>query len=350
MALRITYGPWGETLGELADAARAAEQAGADTVWVPELHRAATTSAAALAATTSTARVGTAISLAFTRSPMVTALEALDLDELTNGRFVLGLGTGVQRLNEDWHNARWGKPLAHLRETVRNIRAFWAGCTTGEPIDLDGDYEPMHIKGYRRPYPVLRHDIPIYIAAMGPAMTRFAGEVADGWISHELSSARHLREQILPELEAGLARGERERSQLDVVTSACCSVDPDPAVARRRPAGMVGFYASVRTYADFFAFHDLAEEQAGVVEAFRSGRGAGALADAVPDRMVEALTLSGTRDEVIAQIAAYDGVADSIKLTPPTHGLSPAEIRTAQKEVIAMIAELNASGLTGASR
>jgi alkanesulfonate monooxygenase SsuD/methylene tetrahydromethanopterin reductase-like flavin-dependent oxidoreductase (luciferase family) len=332
--MRITYGPWGETLGELADAARAAEQAGAEVVWVPELHRAATTSAAAVATATGTARVGTAISLAFTRSPMVTALEALDLDELSSGRFVLGLGTGVQRLNEDWHHARWGKPVAHLRETVRNIRAFWAGCTSGEPIDLDGDHEPMRLRGYRRPYPVLRTDIPIYLAAMGPAMTRLAGEVADGWISHELSSPDFIRERVLPELGT---HGRR----VDVVASACCSVDADPAVARRRPAGMVGFYASVRTYADFFAFHDLADEQAAVIEAFRSGRGAGALADAVPDRMVEALTLAGTRDEVVARVAAYDGVADTIKLTPPTHGLSAAEIRVAQKEVIAVIEELS---------
>ena len=85
---------------------------------------------------------------------MTTALEALDLDELSGGRLVLGLGTGVQRLNEDWHHVHWGKPATHLRETVRNVRAFWADCTTGEPIDLDGEHEPMRIRGYQRPYPV----------------------------------------------------------------------------------------------------------------------------------------------------------------------------------------------------
>ncbi|HYH72827.1 MAG TPA: LLM class flavin-dependent oxidoreductase [Nocardioides sp.] len=343
--MRITYGPWGETLAEVADAARAAEDAGAEVVWVPELHRSATVGAAALAQATTTAGVGTAIALAFTRSPMVTALEALDLDELSGGRFVLGLGTGVQRLNEDWHHVTWGKPVTHLRETVRNVRAFWAGCTSGEPISLDGDHEPMHLRGYQRPYPVLRTDIPVYLAAMGPAMTRLAGEIGDGWISHELISPSYLRDLILPELQAGLDRGGRTRAALDVVTSSCCSVDADPAVARRRAAGMVGFYASVRTYADFFAFHDLADEQAAVVEAFRGGRGAGDLSHAVADRMVDALTLSGTRDDVAERITAYDGITDSVKLTPPTHGLSAAETRVAQKELIALIADL-----TGASR
>jgi probable F420-dependent oxidoreductase len=349
--VRITYGPWGDMLGQLIDPARDAEDAGAEVLWLPELHRGATTSAAAVAGATRSARVGTAIALAFTRSPMVTALEALDLDEMSNGRFVLGLGTGVRRLNEDWHHAQWGQPVAHLREVVRNIRAFWTGCTSGEPIDLDGDHEPMHLRGYRRPYPVLRTDIPVYLAAMGPALTRLSGEIADGWISHELSSAAHLRAQILPEITAGIARVEgRTREDVDVVTSACCSVDADPAVARRRAAGMVGFYASVKTYADFFAFHDLTAEQDAVIEVFRGGRGAGALADAVPDRMVDALTLSGTRDEVLERFAAYEGVADCIKLTPPTHGLSAAETRAAQKEVIALIADLTGQSRTEGSR
>lgn len=342
--MRITYGPWGETLTELADAARAAEEAGADAVWVPELHRSAPVSAAAVAQATSTARVGTAIALAFPRSPMVTALEALDLDELAGGRFVLGLGSGVQRLNEDWHHVDWGRPVTHLRETVRNIRAFWASCTSGEPLDLPGEREPMRMRGYRRPYPVLRTDIPIHLAAMGPALTRLAGEVADGWISHELTSPAYLRERILPELETGLAAGGRTRERLEVVTSACCSVAADPALARRRSAGMVGFYATVRTYADFFAFHDLAADQQRVVDAF-AGATAGELADHVSDAMVDTLTLSGTRDQVAEQVASYAGLADTIKLTPPTHGLTPEEIRAAQKEVLAVIAEL-----TGAAR
>ncbi|MFX0592565.1 LLM class flavin-dependent oxidoreductase [Melissospora conviva] len=339
--MRITYAPWGETLAELAEVSRRAEAAGAETVWVPELHRSATVTAAALAQATSTVRVGTAIALAFTRSPMVTALEALDIDEISGGRFVLGLGSGVQRLNENWHNAQWGKPVGHLRETVRNIREFIATCTSGDEIALEGEYEPMRIRGYERPFPVVRDRIPVYLAAMGPAMTRLAGQIGDGWISHELCSPRYLTERILPELETGIGRTEgKTRADLDVVVSACCSVDPDPAQARRRVAGLVGFYASVRTYADFFEFHGLGEQQQAVIDAFRAGRGADYLADSVTDEMVEALTLVGDRDQVAAQIAAYEGKADSVKLSPPTHGIEAAETRKAQDEIIALIAEL----------
>jgi probable F420-dependent oxidoreductase len=339
--VRITYGPWGETLEELAAAARAAEEAGAEVVWVPELHRSATVSAAALAGATTTARVGTAIALAFTRSPMVTALEALDLDELSGGRFVLGLGSGVKRLNEDWHNARWGKPVGHLRETVRYLRHFWEHCGTGEPMILEGEHEPMRIVGYQRPFPVTRTRIPVYLAAVGPAMTRLAAEIGDGWISHELCSPAYLAGRILPEIEAGLAKAPgKKRGDLDLVVSAACSVDEDPALARRRAAGLVGFYASVRSYADFFAFHDLAAEQEAVIEAFRGGRGADHLGDVVTDRMVDALTLAGTRDEVRERIAAYEGLADTVKLTPPTHGLSATETRAAQQSIIHLIADI----------
>lgn len=338
--MRLTFAPWGETLEELADAARRAEAAGAEAIWVPELHRSATVTAAAVAAATSTARIGTAITLAFTRSPMVTALEALDLDELSHGRFVLGLGTGVQRLNEQWHNARWGQPVAHLRETVRNVRALVAGATSGEEIALEGEHEPMRIRGYQRPYPVQRSRIPIHLAAMGPAMTRLAGRIGDGWISHELCSPQYVSSQVLPQIDAGLAAAGRTRDQIELVVSACCSVDPDPGIALDRARGQVGFYASVRTYADFFAFHGVGEDQQRVVEAFRAGRGAEALADEVSAALADAVTLNGDVERVAARLADYDGLVDTVKLSAPTHGLTPDQIRVGQDRVIDLVRTL----------
>lgn len=346
--LRITYGPWGETLGELRAAAAAAEGAGAEVLWVPELHRSATVTAAALASATSTAHIGTGIALAFARSPMTTALEALDLDELTDGRFILGLGSGVRRLNEDWHGAAFDRPVRRLAETVAAIREFTAGCTTGRPIEASGELTRMSIRGYARPFPVRRPRIPVYLAGVGPAMTRCAGRVGDGWIAHELCTPAYLKDRMLPWLDEGLRQGGRDRADFDVVVSACCAIDDDRAAARRRAAGLVGFYASVRTYADFFAFHGLAAEHDAVVRRFRAGMhaapgagpGADDLADAVPASMVDTLTLAGPAAEVRARVLAYEGLADTVKLTPPTHGLSAPEIRAAQHRVIALIAEL----------
>ena len=101
--MRVSLGPWGESIAELVAAARTAEDGGFETVWFPELHRSATIPLAVTATETSTIRVGTGIALAFVRSPLITALTAIDLDELSEGRFLLGVGTGAPRLNTDWH-------------------------------------------------------------------------------------------------------------------------------------------------------------------------------------------------------------------------------------------------------
>ncbi|MFI6318253.1 LLM class flavin-dependent oxidoreductase [Nonomuraea sp. NPDC050556] len=334
--MRITYGPWGETLAELAEAASAAERAGAEVVWVPELHRSATVTAAAVAGAVNGAHVGTAIALAFARSPMITALEALDLDELTGGRFILGLGTGARRLNENWHNARWERPLAQLAETVDVIRTIVAKAHTGEPLEYDGAWQRLSVRGFRRPYEPVRTAIPIYLAAVGPQLTRLTGRIADGWISHELSSPSYLRERVLPDLTEGLQRSGRSRKGFDVVVSACCSIDQDPTLARQRAEGVLAFYASVATYKDFFAFHGLAEEHAAVVAAFRAGE-----RPAVPHRMVEPLVLAGTPDQVAERLAAYEGLADTVKLTPAVYGNAPEDIRSNQARIIDLIRGLD---------
>lgn len=333
MTLRLTYGPWGETVGEMVEAAQAAETAGFDAVWVSELHRSAFVPTAAIAATTSRITVGTAIALAFARSEMITALHALDLDDLSEGRFVLGLGSGVKRLVEGWHHATFGKPVAHLKESVDLIRRFVATAHTGAPIVADGDWVKVDIRNYERPFEPRRERIPIYLASVGPLMTRAAGEIADGWLSHELSSPRYLRDEVLPNLEEGARASGRGVDEVDRVISACCVPHADGAQARRWAAGLVAFYASVRTYTDFFAYHGFAAETALIQERFRAGDIDG-MVDATTDEMVDTFTFSGTFDEVRAGLARYEGLADAIKLTPPTHFVPNEVTRQAQANIL----------------
>ncbi len=336
--MRLTYAPWGETLEEFAAACAAARQAGFHRVWTSELHRSATVQAAAAANAAPGTEVGTAIALAFTRSPMTTALEAMDLDELTGGRFVLGLGSGVRRLNEDWHNATWGKPVTHLREVVAVIRRFVAESDLGATIEMEGDWEPFRLRGYERPFPPTRRAIPIHLAAVGEQLTRLTGEIADGWIGHELGSPAHLERQLLPGLSAGLERGGRERASLEIVPSACCVIHEDSRQAKRWAAGLVAFYASVRTYQPFFAFHGFEAEAVAIQERFRAGDEPG-MVDACTDEMVDALTLAGTVDEVRKGLAGYEGLADAIKLSPPTHMVPPEVTRLAQARILEYLSE-----------
>lgn len=342
--MRLSVAPWGESLDELVDAARAAEQAGADRVWTSELHRSATVPAAAVAAATSRVGVGTGIALAFVRSPLTIALEALDLDELSAGRFVLGLGTGVQRLVEDWHHATFGQPVAHLRETVAAVRAVTAGAHLGEPLELAGEWEPVRISGWQRPVAPARPVVPVYLASLGPALTRLSGEVADGWIGHELTTPRYLADRALPWLAEGLTRSGRKRADLEVVASACCVADPDGRQAHRWAAGLVAFYATVKTYSDFFAFHGFAAEAAAVRAAFRRGDEA-AMVNAVPDEMVDVFTLAGTPNQIRERLADFAGLADTLKLSPPTHGVPMEVTREAQRGVLALVAEHSETGV-----
>ena len=198
MALRFTYGPWGESLSELHQAARDAEAAGASVLWFPEMYRSAMVTAATAAQVTEHAGIGTAVALAFVRSPMTTALEALDIDEASNGRFHLGLGSGVQRLNEDWHHVDWGRPVAHLSQSVDIIRAVIAQSRLGERITYDGDRERVDIRGYRRPFHQVRDCLPIYIGGVGPAMTRLAGRKGDGYSLTSCARSRGLKARSSP--------------------------------------------------------------------------------------------------------------------------------------------------------
>jgi probable F420-dependent oxidoreductase len=302
-------------------------------VWTTELHRSPFVPAAAIASATSSVGVGTAIALAFVRSELTTALSALDLDDLSDGRFVLGLGSGVQRLNTDWHNATFGKPATHMRETVALIRLFVAKAHLGEPIDSTGEYHDIHVRNYERPFPPRREAIPIYLAAMGPAMTRLAGEVGDGWIAHELGSPHFLRERVLPQLDEGIARAGRKPGDVTRVVSACCVPHTDGAQAKRWAAGLVAFYASVRTYLDFFAFHGFEREAVAIQEAFRQGD-FDAMVDACPDEMVDAFAFAGTPDEIREGVKRYEGVADVVKLSPPTHFVDAEVTRLSQNATL----------------
>ncbi len=335
--LDVSFGPWGESIAEQVMAARAAEDAGFERVWVAELHRSAFVPTTAMAAATSRIGIGTGIAWAFARSEMTTALATLDLDDLSDGRFVLGLGTGVKRLIEDWHHAVFGSPADHARESIELIRKIIATAHTGERIKTEGEWVSVDIRGYERPFLPRRTEVPVYLAAVGPVMTRLAGEIADGWLAHELGSPAYVREKILPNLEEGARRAGRDRTSVRRIVSACCVPYHDSKQAKRWAAGLVAFYASVRTYEDFFDFHGFLSEAKAVQEAFRAGDRA-AMVSAVPDEMVDAFTFAGTPDEVRGRLSGYEGVADGIKLTPPTHDVDPEVTRLAQSAILELFA------------
>src|SRR5438034_7175943 len=171
------------TQRENVELAARAEAAGFESVWAPEFHNHSgplALSAAALA--TESVELGTSIAWAFGRSPLLTAVTALDLDELSGGRFVLGLGTGTRRMRTDWLGAPGDHPARRLRETVEAIRAVWSAAEAGA-VEYEGELVRLSVRPYGRPGQV-RASLPIFLAAVNEGMARTAGAVADGVVGH----------------------------------------------------------------------------------------------------------------------------------------------------------------------
>jgi alkanesulfonate monooxygenase SsuD/methylene tetrahydromethanopterin reductase-like flavin-dependent oxidoreductase (luciferase family) len=199
---RISIAAIADTAADLAAQAREAESAGLDCVWTPELFRSSVTQATWIAAATERIGVGTGIAWAFTRSPFILAVTALDIDEMSGGRFRLGLGAGVKRLNETWHGVEYGRPAPHLRETIEAVRLIMQTAPSGEPIRFEGSYHDIDIKGWVRPHLPTREAVPIYTAAVREGMARMAGDVADGLIGHPMCSLRWLDEVLVANFES----------------------------------------------------------------------------------------------------------------------------------------------------
>jgi probable F420-dependent oxidoreductase len=317
---------------EIARLASQAEDAGFDALWAPEMSHEPFLPLAAAAASTSRIRLGTSIALAFVRSPWVTALSALDMDLLSGGRFTLGLGTGLKRLNERWHGVAYGKPTPHIRECVQVVRLIIENAHLGQPIRFSGQYYDLDIQGWQRPYAPQRQRIPIFLAGVREGMIRTAAEVADGLLGHAIYSLPWVRQTVLPAVARGLAQAGRERGKFHLCLSVCCAVGKDRAAARRAAAATVAFYATVKTYEPLFTAFP--SEYRRIQEAALRDD-TSAMVDAVSEPMVDAFAVAGSPEEARRQMEAYAELADSICLAPPDQLIDPAETEAYRQALLA---------------
>src|SRR5206468_5872779 len=191
----------GGDLASLADRAAEAEAAGFESVWVAETARTAYIQAAVAAGATSRATIGTDIALAFPRSPAITAMVARDLAQLSEGRFVLGLGTQVKRVNEQRFSVPFEHPAPKIAEAVQAIRAV-LGTFEGKPIDHRGRFYRITMPPFPGAGPA-PGGVPIYLAAVNALMAETAGRVADGVLGHPMTSPTWVHEVLRPAVERG---------------------------------------------------------------------------------------------------------------------------------------------------
>lgn len=233
--------------------------------------------------------LGTAIAVAFPRSPMITAQVAWDLADLSEGRFILGLGTQVKphivrRFGMDWTTA-----TARLRDYIDALRAIWNSFQSGESLRFDSEeYRFTLLTPFFNPGPIDHPDVPVAIAGVGPGLARLAGERCDGFHVHPFHTVKYLDEVVIPNIAAGAADNGRELTDVDLISTVFVVTGRDQAemdAAMAATKQQMAFYASTPSYRIVLEAHgwDFGDE---LNRMSRQGRWAemGAL---IPDEVVE---------------------------------------------------------------
>jgi F420-dependent oxidoreductase-like protein len=322
LGVNLAYVAMGVTPGDQLRVAQEAEKLGYDSVWAAEAYGSDTaTMLAWIAGQTRTIKLGSAIFQMPGRTPAMTAMTAATIDQISGGRMLLGLGTSGPQVAEGWHGQRFARQLLRTREYVEVVRMALARERLeyhGETIELplpDGPGKPLKLM-----ISPVQERIPIYLAAIGPKNTALAGEIADGWLP-AFFSPEHVTE-LSALLEEGAARTGRSLEGFDIAPSVNIFVDDDLELARNvmRPAlalyiGGMGsreqnFYNKL---AQRYGFEAAAKE---VQDLYLEGKKAEACA-AIPDALVDTVSLCGPADRVRERIAVFrEAGVGSLLITP----------------------------------
>ncbi len=255
--------------------------------------------------------IGTAVSIAFARSPATLAYTAWDLAAGSSGRFALGLGTQVRAHIERRFGMQWpDSPVGKLRELVAGIRAFWHAWQSGERLNFRGDYYKLTLMTpFFNPGPIPSPNIPIYLAGVNPGMIALCGEIGDGLHAHPLHSERYLREVVKPALQKGAGRAGRDAQAIQLSVSVFMVTNDEEAEFVR---SQIAFYASTPAYRRVFALHgwEARAQELSVLARRQEWQAMPALVD---DEMLEAFALVASEDEMgAALLARYAGIADRV--------------------------------------
>jgi probable F420-dependent oxidoreductase len=304
--------------------AKVVEDAGFESCWAAETTNTAFVTAAAAIESTTEIKVGTAIALAFPRSPTITAMTAWDLDELSGGRFVLGLGSQVKGVVERRFSVRFEHPAPKLKEYAAVLRTVWA-ANRGDDVVHSGRFYEVTMPGFHaRPQPG-RRDVPIYFAAVGRVMSRVCGEVADGLVGHPLASCSYLDEVVRPAIEEGAARAGRDPANCNLTASPMISISDDSDLARREVKLQIAFYATTRTYAAILQHHG----REGIIGDLRKAlarRDKDRMIELIDDELCDEIAVAGPAEEVKDRVARWESVADRLIVAGPWYGPSPARM------------------------
>jgi probable F420-dependent oxidoreductase len=306
----------GAALGEVSDLAREVEDLGFSGMWFTESKHNPFLGCALAAAASERLVIGTAIAVAFPRSPMVTAQVAWDLADLTGGRFVLGLGTQVKAHMERRFSTPFEHPVAKLREYVLALRAIFRAFQGEEPLKFHGDYYRFSLlTEFFSPGPIARPEIPIYVAGVNRLIARMAGEVCDGFHVHPFHSRRYLEQVVRPAIAEGAARAGRDASDISLACPVFMIVgDSEEEIerSRRSTRRQLAFYGSTRTYRPVFEAHGW-QDASGALHRLMAQGEIEAMEAVITDEMLDAYAVTAAWDDLPPAILdRYSGLVDRV--------------------------------------
>ncbi|PQP52300.1 LLM class F420-dependent oxidoreductase [Mycolicibacterium austroafricanum] len=303
-------------LSQVPAAARTLERRGYDGCWTAEINHDPFLPLTLAAEHTHTIELGTSIAVAFARNPMTVAQIGWDLQDYSQGRFILGLGSQIKPHIEKRFSMPWSKPVGRMREFVLALRAIWASWSDGSRLDFDGEFythrlmTPMFV-----PPPHPHGDPRVFVAAVGDRMTEMCGEVADGLLAHAFSTQRYVREVTIPTLTRGIERAGRTRADIEVTSPLFIVTGLDEqqmaaaAVATRK---QIAFYASTPAYRSVLELHGWGDLQTELHRLSREGDW-DTMGSLIDDGMLAEFAVVALVDDVVDKIRARcDGVIDRV--------------------------------------
>jgi probable F420-dependent oxidoreductase len=319
-----------EDLGRVGPAAQAIEAEGYDGIVAMENKHDPFLALAVAGAATRRIELHTGVAIAFARTPMAVAEVGWDLAGSTGGRFVVGLGSQVRAHNERRFSVPWTPPAPRIREYVRVLRAIWHCWKTGEMPAFEGEHYRFTLMTPNfAPEPIAAPPPAIMIAAVGPAMLKVAAEECDGVKLHGFCTRKYLTDEIMPRIEAGLAKAGRTRAQYEISGGGFLATGADDAAVARRFEWVrqrVAFYGSTPAYYPVLATHGLEDLGHKLNAMVRYGRWA-ELADEVPDDVAHLFAAVGRHDQIVKAIGErFGSLVDALTLRGDGVGEVPPDL------------------------
>jgi probable F420-dependent oxidoreductase len=314
-------GTEGDYLRGIDQSARAAEDLGFAGLWTSETKHDAFLPLAIAANESHRIELGTSVAIAFSRSPMEMAQTAWDLQDLSDGRFVLGLGTQVKAHITRRFSMPWDRPAARLREYIMALREIWDSFQNEGPLQFEGEfYRHTLMTPFFNPGPIDHPQIPVYIAGVNTRLARLAGEACDGFHVHPFHSPEYVRQTVKPAIAEGAEGVGRDPGQVTLATSAfVISAESEEEAAEQRESvrAQISFYASTPTYRSVLEAHgwEAVGEKLGTMAREKKWREMPAL---ITNEMLTAFAVEAAPAELGTALGdRYDGLIDRVALYIP---------------------------------